>query len=192
MILSKLLKYWKSILVSAEIALLIYFSYHIIGPKGISGTNFILTLTFISAILNTLFFIIFIVYSGKTYTLLNKIGKILSVINFIYTSLVFSDTLSVYDHWIPAFVLSLFVAGLALQFYIGLGNLPRINRTWLFRINSFLIIIVTFYGIFLLLLRTEKGQYYETFYYGIVLVFLISLISNLINYKPHEKEIATD
>lgn len=172
--------------------MLTYFGYHIIGPEGISGTNFILTLTFISAILNTLFLIIFIVYEGETYKLLNKIGKGMTLVNFIYTSLAFSDTISVFDHWIPAFVLSLFVAGLALQYFIGLGNIDRINRNWLFRINSFLIIIVTFYGIFLLALRSEKGHFYETFYYGIVAVILLSLISNLINYKPEVKEVSAN
>lgn len=184
--MNKLLSYWKSIIVLIEVILLFYFSYNIIGPKGISGTNFVLTITFLSAILNTLYVIIFTVYDEGSYTLLNKVGKILAIVNFIYTSLVFSDTLSVFEHWISALISSIFVAGLALQYFIGLGSLKRIRIPWLFRINSFLIILVTFYGIFLLMLKSEKGGYFDFFYYSIVLVFLISFISNLINFKPKE------
>ncbi len=185
--LNKILSYWKSLIVLIEILFLIYFSYNIVGPEGISGTNFILTVTFLSAVLNTLYLIIFIIYDEGSYKLLNKVGQGLAIINFIYTSLVFSDTLSVFAHWIPALISSIFVAGLALQYYIGLGSLSRMKYPWLFRANSFLIIIVTFYGIFLLMLRSEQGKYFDIFYYGIVLVFLLSLVSNLINFKAHSK-----
>lgn len=186
-LLTKLLSYWKTYLVSIEIILMLYFAFHIVGEGGISGNSFILTITFLSAALNTFFLIIFLVFAEGHFKLLNKAGQVLAILNFIYTSLVFSDLLSVTQHWIPAMISSLFVAGLALQFYIGLGSLNRLKFLWLFRINSFLIIILTFYGIFLLLLNTEKGAFFNAFYMGIALVFVLSLISNLINFRPHTK-----
>ncbi|MEZ4937041.1 MAG: hypothetical protein R2799_05560 [Crocinitomicaceae bacterium] len=186
-LLKQVLKYWKTIVISTEIVLMIYFASGIVSNDGVSGTNFISTIVFLSALLNTFFLIIFLQYSDGTFILLNKIGRFLSIINFIYTTMVFSDTLSVSVHWIPAFMSSLFMAGLALQFYIGLGSLSRLKYAWLFRINSFIIILITFYGIFLLLLKTEQGKFFDIFYYGIALVFLLSLISNLINFKSHHQ-----
>ncbi|MCB0476661.1 MAG: hypothetical protein KDC84_00760 [Crocinitomicaceae bacterium] len=183
-LLTKLLKYWKTIIVTVEIVAMIYFGFQIVGESGISGSSFIATLVFLSAALNTLFLIVFLMYDEGTYKLLNRIGRLLSIINFIFTTMVFSDTLSVKVYWIPAMISSLFVAGLALQFYIGLGSLTKLKYLWLFRINSFVIILITFYGIFLLMLKTEQGIFFDYFYYGIVAVFLLSFISNLINHRP--------
>lgn len=182
-LLKKQLKNWKFYVVIIEIALLFYFSSNIVQVGGVSGENFILTIVFLSAILNTFFFIIFSIYNEGSYQLFNKTGKVLSLLNFIYTSLAFGNIVAVGTHWIPALISTLFVSGLALQFYIGLGSLKRIKRVWLFRLNSFLIILVTFYGIFLLILKSERGIFHDTFYIGIVLVFLLSLVSNVINFN---------
>lgn len=177
----KQLSYWKSYILIAEIALLVYFSLNIISQDGISGMNFTTSIILVSAVFNTFFLVIFSIYDKGSYKRLNKMGKLLAITNFIFTSLVFSNVLNVTTNWIPALISTLFVAGLALQFYIGLGSLSRIKRSWLFKLNSFLIILITFYGIFLFILRIETGFYYTLFYYGVASLFLISLVSNLIN-----------
>lgn len=176
-------QYWKTYLVLIEIVLLIYFSYNIVSDGSISGTNFILSLVFTSAIFNTFFFIIFSIYDQGTFSFLNRIGKLLAITNFIYCAFVFSNILSVSSNWIVTLMSSIFVGGLALQYYIGLGNLEKIRWTWLFRINSFLIILLSFYGIFLFLLKAEDGAYYNFFYLGMVIVFILSLASNLFNFQ---------
>jgi hypothetical protein len=186
--LKKQLSYWKTYLVVIEIILLLFFSSKIIGENGVSGSNFIITIALLSALFNTFFFIIFIIYDEDSFKGLNTIGKFLSIINFIYTSLVFTNTLDVGTHWIPALISTLFTAGLAMQFYIGLGSLSRVKRTWLFRLNSFLIIIVSFYGIFLFILQSEQGTFHNLFYYGIVLIFLLSIVSNIINLRYRDSK----
>ena len=180
----KKVTYWKTYLILAEIALLVYFALNIVSDQGISGNNFILAIVLTSALFNTFFLVILSIFDNGSYEKLNKIGKILAILNFLYTSLVFSDVINVGANWIPALISTFFVAGLSLQFYIGLGNLHRIKFTWVFRLNSFLIILLTFYGIFLFILKVENGIYHSLLGYGLIFLLILSLASNLFNIGP--------
>lgn len=182
-LIAKQKKNWKVYLILIELIFLLFFSNKIVGDNGISGENFILTIVFLSALIHTFFYAILDIYDEDSFKQLNLIAKLLTLVNFIYSSLVFTNILPVENHWILAMISTLLVSGFVLLFFIGLGSLSNIKSNILLKINSFLIIIVTFYGIFLFILQSEKGKFHDVFYYGISIVFLLSLISNITNLK---------